>query len=111
MNQEKFPIPNVSAEQVVDLIIRNGVEDTGVINLVLEWMKSEEEKVPNDPLAMIQFNLKRARLYAAAGCFEEAFENFNAAREQAFNENRQELYDEIMKEMDRLEDSFSNTQH
>ncbi|MFH0779696.1 MAG: hypothetical protein V1928_02445 [Parcubacteria group bacterium] len=107
MNKEQFPISNVSAEQVIHLILENGVNDEGVIKLVIEWTEKQEKETPNDPLAMIQFNLKRARLYAAAACVDEALENFNAAGEQAWNENRGELYQTIMNEMDQVETTFA----
>lgn len=109
MLKEQFPFKNISAEQVINLILENGVNDEGVIKLVIDWTEKQEKEAPNDPLTMIQFNLQRARLYAAAACIDEALENFNAAREQAWNENHNELYQTIMNEMNQVEASFAQT--
>ena len=67
------------------------------------WTIDQEQQVENVPLAAIEFNLRRARLYFAAGHKDAALENFEAAREQAWNEQNQKLYAAIMEEMDRLE--------
>ncbi|MFH1030566.1 MAG: hypothetical protein V1770_04880 [bacterium] len=44
-------------------------------------------------------------MYFETGYINEAFENFEAARTMAYNEQREELYQAIMKEIDELENS------
>ena len=95
-----------SAEQrLARLLKEKGVEDPEARDLLDAWTREQEKRVEegNDPAAKIEFNLKRARLYFEAGYAEEALENFKAARMQAWNENREKLYEAIMTEMDMLE--------
>lgn len=95
-----------SAEQrLVSLLKEKGAEDPETKNLLDAWTRELEERVEkeNNPVATIELNLKRARLYFKAGYIDEAFENFEAARMQAWNESREELYQMIMAEMDKLE--------
>ncbi len=89
------------------------VEDPEVMKLLHDWTCEQEKRVEqstgdNYNIAQIQFNLKRARLYFEAGYTDEAFENFEAARMQAWNEQRDKLFQEIMQEMDRIEESMEN---
>ncbi len=95
-----------STEQhLARLLKEKGAENSETRNLLDIWTREQEEQVEkeNNPVAAIELNLKRARLYFAAGYADEAFENFEAARMQAWNENREELYQAIMAEMDKLE--------
>lgn len=110
---EKFPTPEVdkiSEEEVIKVLKEKGVEDSEAKELLIAWTIEQEKEVEKskDPESPIQFNLKRARLYFAAGYIDEAFENFEAAGEQAWNEQRDELYKAIMKEMDQAEESIKN---
>lgn len=91
--------------RLVRLLKEKGAEDPETRNFLDAWTREQEKLVEegDDPVAKIEFNLKRARLYFEAGYTDEAFENFEAARMQAWNENREELYQEIIAEMDRLE--------
>lgn len=59
------------------------------------------------PEATIEFNRKRARLYIEAGYVQEGLKVLESARMQAWNEQREELYNQIMSEMDEIEDKFS----
>ena len=97
-------------QQLVWLLKEKGVQDPEAREFLDKWTREQEKRVEEsqDPEAAIQFNLKRARLYLEAGYVEEAFENFEAARTQAWNEQRNELYQAIMKEMDQIEKSMEN---
>lgn len=92
-------------QKLVRLLKEKGVEDPEARGLLDCWTREGEQEVEreNSSVSSIQFNLRRARLYFEAGYTEEAFENFEAARVQAWNENRKELYEEIMREMDEKE--------
>lgn len=98
-------------QQLVRLLKEKGVEHPEARKFLDIWTREQEKQVEQSTgeeyhIAQIQFNLKRARLYFEAGYVEEAFENFEAALTQAWNEKRDDLYNEIMKEMDKLEGSI-----
>jgi len=113
---EKEPIfeENETPEQKLVRLLKDmkekGVENPEVMKLLDNWTREQEKKVEqtDDPEAPIKFNLLRARLYFKAGYVEEAFENFEAARMQAWNEGRDELYQSIMEEMNQIEESMKN---
>ncbi len=98
-------------QQLVRLLKEKGVEDPEAREFLDIWTREQEKQVEQSTgeeyhIAQIQFNLKRARLYFEGGFVEEAFKNFEAARMQAWNEQKDELYQAIMKEMDQVEDSI-----
>jgi hypothetical protein len=100
-------------QQLVRLLKEKGGDNPEAREFLDIWTCEQERQVEQSTgeeyrIAQIQFNLKRARLYFKSGYVEEAFENFEAARMQAWNEQRNELYQEIMREMDELEDSVEN---
>lgn len=101
-----------SAEQrLVRLLKEKGVEDPEARNLLDSWTREQEKQVEQSDdyhFEQIQFNLRRARLYFKAGYIEESIENFEDARMYAWNEQREDLYQEIMEEMDRVEDSIKH---
>jgi len=111
MTKEKptFENKETAGQQLVRLLRENGVENLEVKNLLDIWTREQEklvEQSSNYQDEQIRLNLRRARLYSEAGYLGEAFENFESARRQAWNKHRDELYQEIMKEMDGLEDSM-----
>lgn len=94
-------------QQLVRLLKEKGAEDPETREFLDIWTREQEKQVEQSTgeeyrIAQIQFNLKRARLYFEGGYVQEAFENFEAARMQAWNEQRNELCQKIMKEMDEL---------
>lgn len=94
---------------MIGLLKEKGAEDPEVRKSLDIWTREQEKQVKQSGdyhLEQIQFNLRRARLYFEAGYIGEAFENFEAARMQAYNEQRDELYQAIIEEMDRIEDSL-----
>ena len=65
-------------QQLVRLLKEKGVEDPEARNLLINWTLEQEKQVEQSDdyhLEQIQFNLRRARLYFAAGYVDEAFEN------------------------------------
>lgn len=100
-------------QQLVRLLKEKGVEDPETREFLDIWTREQEKQIEQSTgdeysIAQIQFNLRRARLYFTAGYIEEAFENFEGARIQAYNEQRNELYQAIMEEMNKIEDSLEN---
>ncbi len=105
MKEMTSPEYEESAEvRLSRLLKERGVEDPETKNLLDAWIQAEEDRVEkeNTSLATIELNIKRGRLYFNAGYVDEAYESFEAARLQAWNENEEELYGKIMAEMDSL---------
>ena len=98
---EKMPTPENLENRVIKAFKEKGTDDPEAKALFLQWLQEQEAKVENDPLAAIEFNLKRARLYLKIGLREEALENFEDASRQAQYENRTELIETIEAEIDK----------
>ena len=102
---EKFPTPEkkeVLDKELIDALKSKGVENPETFQLLQKWTRQEERR-GNSPEASIELNLKRGRLYIEAGYIEEGLEVLESARMQAWNEGREELYNQIMAEMDEIE--------
>lgn len=95
-------------EKLVRLLKEKGAEDPEARKFLNDWTEEQERRVEQskDYDAKIKFNLTRGRLYFKAGYVDEAFENFEDARIQAWNEQRIELYQAIMREGDEMEKSL-----
>jgi hypothetical protein len=92
-------------QQLVKLLKEKGPEDTEFKETFTKWTIGQEQKVEKSSdykNEQIHFNIRRARIYFEAGYLEDAFESFENARTQAWNEQFEELYKSIMDEMDRL---------
>ena len=110
-NMEKFSSPEkseVSDQELIDALKSKGVEDPEVHRLLQQWTEQGEKQVIN-PEDAIKFNQKRARLYVEAGYVQEGLEVLESARMQAWNEQREELFNQIMTEMDEIEDKYSGS--
>jgi hypothetical protein len=79
----------------------------------IKWCEEQEslvnESIDPDRIAPIQFNIKRGRIFFLAELYEEAFENFDDARQQAYQQNQLKLVTEIESEMDQMESKFSES--
>ncbi len=115
---EKFPtIPPMPSppeenlrKQLVEALRTKGPEDPEVRQLLDKWTKEEEAKVyeaydSGSPEAFIELNRKRARLYLDAGYIEEALVNLESAATQAENERMDDLWNNIMDEVDSIKDA------
>ncbi len=103
---KEFPIlenREVSDQKLIDALKSKGVEDPEVHQLLQQWTEREERQVIN-PEDAIKFNQRMARLYIEAGYIQEGLEALESARKQAWNEQRGELFNQIMDEMDEIED-------
>jgi hypothetical protein len=106
---EKIPSPEFSAEER-ELIVKlreRGIADTETKQALLSWTEAREAEANaiNTPRANIECNVKRAKLYAAAGLTAEAWNVLESVREQAVNEKADDLYDEAMRIMDDIDTS------
>ncbi|MFA6397617.1 MAG: hypothetical protein WDK96_02085 [Candidatus Paceibacterota bacterium] len=104
--EEKLSFENIENKEqhLINLLKEKGVGDFETKNLLNEWIIEQEKQVEKDknPNAVIELNLRRARLYFKSGYKEEALENFKDALTQAWNEHKDELYGSILNEMDKL---------
>jgi len=101
---EKEPVyenEKIDEQRLIQLLKEKGPKNPEAKDLLVRWTIEQEKRVEElkDPEEPIRHNLRRARLYFDAGFTEEALENFEAARTQALNEERGELYWEITDEM------------
>ncbi len=106
LGEPKFESRESAEQKLVRLLKDKGVHDPEANEFLDKWTREQEmtiEQAEDYPLEQIQFNLRRARLYFKAGYVDEALEDFEDARTQAWNEQRTELYEAIMKEIDKLE--------
>ncbi|HEY4524057.1 MAG TPA: hypothetical protein VJK04_04275 [Candidatus Paceibacterota bacterium] len=105
----KEDIPNkieVSEEELIKSLKERGIHDVTAMTLLDRWTAQEEATVGKDPLDSIKFNQRRARIYLMAGYKEEALDNLEDAAIQAVNENRRELRQQIIAEMERIVNSM-----
>jgi len=108
---ENFPSPEqseVSDQELIDALKFKGVENPEVHQLLQRWTEQGEKQVIN-PKDAVKFNQRRARIYIKAGYVREGLEVLESARVQAWNEQRKELYNQIIAEMDEIEDKYSNS--
>ncbi|MFA5358528.1 MAG: hypothetical protein WC310_01745 [Patescibacteria group bacterium] len=89
-------------QKIARLFQERGRDDDEAKKLLINWM-IEKEKLVRDSEDAIQFNLERARLYLACGLKAEALENFHDAKNQAYQENRDELCQMIEREIVEIE--------
>ncbi len=97
-------------EKMVRIFRERGLGDAEAMKLLIEWTQEREaknEKSEDRTEARILFELDRARLYIEIGNHDGAGEAYEDARTMAWNENRHELYQTIMAEMDKLDQDFA----
>ena len=89
-NIEKEP---TTREQVVQALRENSPEAS---ELLRQWTIAREAKVEDYLESRINFELERAALYGDAGLQDDADLSIDAAIEQAENENRPDLVQQIV---------------
>ena len=104
MSEEPPKLPEHSESEVklIEELRARGLEDLEVVNLLTEWNIREEALIGKAPGDQIEFERRRGRLYAAGNCRGDALESFEGARRQAIQLGREDLCEEIMREMDEL---------
>ncbi|HEY9585333.1 MAG TPA: hypothetical protein VJJ02_01935 [Candidatus Paceibacterota bacterium] len=90
-NTEKEP---ATKEQVVQALREQSPEAR---ELLQQWTIAREAKVENNLESRIKFELERAELYGEAGFEDDADLSIDAAIEQAENEGRPDLVEEIVR--------------
>jgi len=86
-------------EELVRRIKEKGPTDPESRTLINDWLEKREQELAKDPISSIRFNITRAKFYFKIGLIEEAFENLESALDQAWNEHRDELCEEIEREI------------
>lgn len=89
-------------QNVVNILRRKGIDNQGARDRLLEWIKREEEKIPDNEEAQIQFIIEQAEVYKEAGLIPEAVEEFYEALEFANQARKKELYKKIILKLDEL---------
>lgn len=102
MSKELPDKKEITFDQIREAL-KSGINKSETFLLLQDWTKQEENKVTTSE-GHINLDRKRAHLYFDAGYIGEAYNSFEAALEQAWNEQKIELYNEIVVEMDKMED-------
>lgn len=89
-------------QDVIDAL-REGRPDAQ--KLFLEWtiVREKEVEIIDGSHATIRLTIEQGDVCREAGLYEEAFDQYEAARTQAYNEKADDLFHEIEKKMDELE--------
>lgn len=97
---------NIKKSEVLDMLRMNGFEHAETRAMVMKWTEQQEVLVTkeNTRRASILFTIERTDLYLAGGDKDGALECLEDARAQAHYENDGELYLQIMKKMDEVEE-------
>ena len=88
----------ISDEELV-AALRRGLDDSDVRRTFEDWTRQEEDKT-GDPIASIEFNRRRGKIYVEAGYVAEGVEALEDSLDQAFHEHNEELVREITAEID-----------
>ena len=103
---EEFPSPEFSSEEetLIAKLRERGMNDETQKELIA-WTEAQEARANevNTPRASIELNVKRAKLYRAAGFKSEAWDVLESVRMQASNEGEEDLYAEAMRIMDEMD--------
>ena len=113
---EKFPSPEnsqehtekVEKEKVLEMLRMHGFDHPETKEMVTKWAEQREESVMEEDTrrAQVLFEIERSELYLAAGDVEGALGCLEDARLVAHQENEHELYGQIMKMMDEIEEKW-----
>ena len=103
-----FETNETPEQQLIRTLREKGFESPESLKLLLDWTMEQEKMVEQSRDyvgAQIQLNIKRACLYRDAGNLDAARESLEDAAEHAWNEHRDELYEEVVKEIQQMQDS------
>lgn len=90
--------------RVIRLLKERGPADPELHEALQEWETEQERIADQDPTAdgRIHHCIARAEMYGEAGYTEAALENLLDASDQAWQEERDELYTEILEKINRI---------
>src|SRR3990167_9327483 len=101
-SQKKQELPD---QELIDALRSHGPEDPTTKAMLGLWVHANERELneSSESTSRIEMNIRRGRLFFAAGYIDEAFDSLSSAATQADNEGKRELYDTIMAGMDQME--------
>jgi hypothetical protein len=107
MPEKIHPSEFLPEEQALIAKLRERGVDEEAQKELLTWTEAQEARAReiNTSRANIEVNVRRAKLYRAAGLIDEAWDVLESVRMQALNEGESDLYDEAMQLMDEIEGS------
>ena len=86
----------------------HGHEDPEALLMLNAWCDEQKLKANeiNTAGANIEVDLRRAKLYRAAGFHRDALDSLEAARESAHNAGEKDLYEQAMALMDEIDEEL-----
>lgn len=90
---------------LIEKLREKGPADPETHKMLLRWCEEEEAKVAeiNTSHAGIELDLKKAKLYRAAGYADEAWASLEAVRQAAHNEGADDLLNQAETLMDQMD--------
>ncbi len=104
---EKIPSSEhlpVNGAEVSRLLKDSGPENPEAKTLLNKWLDENQLKVESGVITNLEFNISWAELYRDAGMGEIAREAFEQAAELARQENKDNEYDRLQREIENLRD-------
>jgi hypothetical protein len=93
--KERLPSVEFSEQEqlLINKLRESGPADPETRELLLQWTEEGEKEASANPSKRghIEFNLRRAKLYMAASFKDEAWENLEAVRYEAFESDEEDL--------------------
>ena len=105
MTEKPFSPESAETEALIQTLRERGFEDPEAVRLFGIWAdkgQAEADRI-DTPRANIEFNIKCATVFRAAGHMEAARDALESILVQADNEGEQDIYDEaagVLREMD-----------
>jgi len=113
---EKLPKTEFSEDELklIKALKETGPENPETKEALITWTKQGEDRAAveqreaetrgeNIHRSNIEFSLRRARLYRAAGFMDEAWDHLEDARREALQADQTDLYEEAMRIMDEMD--------
>ncbi|KKU22512.1 MAG: hypothetical protein UX31_C0001G0030 [Candidatus Nomurabacteria bacterium GW2011_GWA1_46_11] len=112
---EELPSPKkqevADDRELIEALRSHGPEDPTTKAMLGLWVHATERELneSQESTSRIEMNIRRGRLFFAAGYIDEAFDSLSSAATQADNEGKRELYDTIMAGMDQMDSQLGES--
>ncbi len=92
--------------ELIDRLKSLGPDNQEARESLVAWVQAEEVRANeiNSPRANNEFDVKRAKLYRAAGFTREAWDILETMRVQLYSAGETDIYDEVMRIMDEMDE-------
>jgi hypothetical protein len=91
-----------SSEALKERVVESLKDNPANVSLLVEYLETREREVKNSRQGLA-LNIEIAEIYRDAGLLESAKEAFVQAAEQAWQEQDDALYEQLMSEADRID--------